>query len=178
MVADRDPLPPAWRVLAAVLILPGTITVAVPALLLRSFDSAPGWTLPSAAALAPLLLGLGLLGYGVHLMAGTNWLLRTTGRGTLAPWDPTTKLVIRGPYRRVRNPMISGVFAVLTGEALLFGSAALFLWFALFVTLNAVYIPLVEEPGLMRRFGRDYLAYKDNVPRWIPRHSPWHRRNS
>lgn len=178
MVADRDPLPPAWRVLAAVLILPGTVTVAVPLLLLPAFESVPGWTLPGAAVLAPLLSGLGLIGYGVQLMARTVSLLRKAGCGSLAPWDPTTKLVVLGPYRWVRNPMISGVFAVLSGEALLFGSAALFLWFALFVTLNAVYIPLVEEPGLIRRFGRDYLAYKDNVPRWIPRHSPWHRRNS
>ncbi len=175
-MADRAPSPPVWRALLAVLILPGTVTVAVPALLLRSFDSTPGWTLPGAAALAPLFLGLGLLGYGVQLMARTISLMRATGHGTLAPWDPATKLVIRGPYRRVRNPMISGVFAVLTGEAVLFGSAALFVWLGLFVAMNAVYIPLLEEPGLMRRFGRDYLAYKQNVPRWLPRAHPWHRR--
>ena len=177
-MADQTPLPPTWRVLAAVLILPGTLTVVVPVLLLPTSGSTPGWTLPEVAALAPLFLGLGLVGYGIQLMAHTVSLLRQAGRGSLAPWDPTTKLVVRGPYRRVRNPMISGVFSVLLGEAVLFGSTALLLWFALFVTLNSVYIPLVEEPGLMKRFGRDYLAYKDNVPRWLPRRSPWHRRNS
>ncbi len=177
-MAEPADMPPLWRVLLSVLILPGTITVAVPLLLLRSFDSTPGWTLPGGAALAPLVLGLGLVGYGLRLMGETNSLLRRRGGGTLAPWDPTKRLVVRGPYRRVRNPMISGVFAVLAGEATLFGSASLFGWLALFVTANLIYLPLVEEAGMMKRFGRDYLAYKDNVPRWIPRPSPWHRRNS
>jgi protein-S-isoprenylcysteine O-methyltransferase Ste14 len=110
-------------------------------------------------------------------MGETNSLLRRRGGGTLAPWDPTKRLVVRGPYRRVRNPMISGVFAVLAGEATLFGSTSLFGWLALFVTANLIYLPLVEEAGMMKRFGRNYLAYKDNVPRWMPRSSPWHQRN-
>jgi len=41
------------------------------------------------------------------------------------------------------------------------------------VLVNAIYIPLVEEPGLERRFGDDYFLYKKNVPRWIPRLRPW-----
>ena len=40
------------------------------------------------------------------------------GKGTLAPWSPTKKLVIKGLYRYVRNPMILGVLIVLLGEAL------------------------------------------------------------
>jgi hypothetical protein len=55
----------------------------------------------------------------------------------------------------------------------LFGSAGLLLWFALFALGNAVYMPLIEEPGLERRFGADYVRYKQNVPRWIPRLTPW-----
>ena len=31
----------------------------------------------------------------------------------------------------------------------------------------------VEEPGLQRRFGDDYRRYKANVPRWVPRATPW-----
>jgi protein-S-isoprenylcysteine O-methyltransferase Ste14 len=82
-------------------------------------------------------------------------------------------MVVLGPYRRVRNPMISGVMALVLGEAALFGSLGLFLFFAIFAAINAVYIPLVEEPGLVRRFGEDYRAYRRAVPRWIPRRRPW-----
>lgn len=152
-------IPPLWRVLLSVLILPGTITVAVPLLLLRSFDSTPGWTLAGGASLAPLVLGLALVGYGLRLSSQTIGLLRRHGGGTLAPWDPTGRLVVRGPYRRVRNPMILGVFAVLAGEATLFGSASMFCWLVLFVTANLIYLPLVEEAGMSKRFERDYLAY-------------------
>jgi protein-S-isoprenylcysteine O-methyltransferase Ste14 len=69
--------------------------------------------------------------------------------------------------------MISGVFAVLLGEAVFFGSAGLLVWFLLFVSLNLVFIPLWEEPDLERRLGPEYLVYKQNVPRWVPRLTPW-----
>ena len=69
--------------------------------------------------------------------------------------------------------MIAGVFFVLVGEAVLAASLPLLVWFAVFVVVNAVYIPLAEEPGLVKRFGGDYLAYKQNVPRWIPRLRGW-----
>jgi protein-S-isoprenylcysteine O-methyltransferase Ste14 len=83
------------------------------------------------------------------------------------------KLVVEGPYRHVRNPMITGVMSILLGEAVGLGSPPLLIWFALFFTVNAVYMPLVEEPGLARRFGDDYAVYKRNVPRWLPRPRPW-----
>jgi protein-S-isoprenylcysteine O-methyltransferase Ste14 len=69
--------------------------------------------------------------------------------------------------------MISGVFCILLGEALLAASLPLFCWFALFVLGNVISIPLAEEPGLVQRFGADYLTYKQNMPRWILRLRPW-----
>jgi protein-S-isoprenylcysteine O-methyltransferase Ste14 len=151
----------------AVALLPLIVTIIVPAVLLAATDGfrAPGLLLGIAGA---VFVACGLL-----FMAWTITLFVRIGRGTLAPWDPTTRLVVTGPYRHVRNPMIAGVFGVLLGEALIFRSPALFLWFALFVALNAVYIPLSEEPGLVRRFGDDYRRYKGHVPRWLPRLRPW-----
>jgi protein-S-isoprenylcysteine O-methyltransferase Ste14 len=105
-----------------------------------------------------------------------TWTIRRfarDGEGTLAPWDPTQRLVVEGVYRHVRNPMITGVVTNLVGEALLFGSSALAVWALLFALANAIYIPLAEEPGLERRFGADYRRYKAGVPRWIPRVRPW-----
>jgi protein-S-isoprenylcysteine O-methyltransferase Ste14 len=106
-------------------------------------------------------------------MVQTISLFMTIGKGTLAPWDATQKLVIKGPYRYVRNPMISGVFAILLGEAILSGSFPLFGWFLFAVLLNMVYILLSEEPGLSVRFSNEYTIYKQHVPRWIPHIGPW-----
>jgi protein-S-isoprenylcysteine O-methyltransferase Ste14 len=69
--------------------------------------------------------------------------------------------------------MISGVLCILLGEAILFGSLPLFYWFVFFLVGNLIYMPLVEERDLERRFGEDYILYKQNVPRWIPRSRPW-----
>jgi protein-S-isoprenylcysteine O-methyltransferase Ste14 len=69
--------------------------------------------------------------------------------------------------------MITGVLCILVGEAALFGSVPLLTWAAAFFAVNAVYMPLVEEPGLRRRFGEGYEAYRAAVPRWIPRLRPW-----
>ncbi len=69
--------------------------------------------------------------------------------------------------------MISGLLFIVLGEALLAASLPLLGLFALALIVNVVYIPLSEEPGLAKRFGDDYLTYKQNVPRWIPRLRPW-----
>jgi protein-S-isoprenylcysteine O-methyltransferase Ste14 len=95
------------------------------------------------------------------------------GRGTLAPWDPTQRLVVAGPYAHVRNPMITGVLALLLGEALIFGSVAIAIWAAVFAVTNHAFFLAYEEPAVERRFGEDYRRYKENVPRWIPRRAPW-----
>jgi protein-S-isoprenylcysteine O-methyltransferase Ste14 len=100
-------------------------------------------------------------------------LLANVGQGTLAPWDPTQHIVVRGPYRHVSNPMISGVLAVLLGEAALLGSLPVFCWFLFFLALNQLYIPRFEEPGLEDRFGEEYRFYKRHVPRWVPRLRAW-----
>jgi protein-S-isoprenylcysteine O-methyltransferase Ste14 len=125
--------------------------------------------------LSPLRLvgGAMLIAAGLAMLGWTAGLFARFGRGTLAPWDPTRKLVVRGPYAYVRNPMISGVLGILVGEAVLFGSLALAEWCGIFLVVNHLYFAISEEPGLARRFGAEYVEYKRHVPRWIPRCSPW-----
>ena len=149
----------------AVLLLPFVVTIVVPAVIVWWSGRVSLWS-GSIAGVVLLAVGLVLVGWTIRLFS-------TVGEGTLAPWDPTTRLVVRGPYRHVRNPMISGIAFVLAGEVLLLESKALALWFATVVAVNAVYIPLVEEPGLRRRFGAEYDAYVRNVPRWLPRPRAW-----
>ena len=158
------------RHLLAILLLPVVVTVGVPSWLLDRFaDTDTRWRAESALAWPARGLGALLLAGGIILFTWCVVLFARVGRGTLAPWDPTQRLVAVGPYRYVRNPMISGVAAVLSGQVLLTGSRILALWLAVFVAINQAYFLLVEEPGLERRFGASYREYKAHVPRWIPR---------
>ena len=163
-----------WRHARAIVLLPGTVTVLVPAAILVLDDGSEiGWGLDGVAAALPVLLGLALIGSGLALWAWTVRLFARIGKGTLAPWDPTRHLVVEGPYGHVRNPMITGVLAVLLGESALFGSPGLLIWTAAFFAVNHAFFLLSEEPGLERRFGDQYREFRRNVPRWIPRRTPW-----
>ncbi|HET8813952.1 MAG TPA: isoprenylcysteine carboxylmethyltransferase family protein [Solirubrobacterales bacterium] len=155
------------------MLLPGTVTLVVPAALLVGTGTDLGWGLSGIAVVLTVLLGLALIVAGFVLWLWTVRLFARLGGGTLAPWDPPRKLVVEGPYRHVRNPMISAVLAVLLGEAVLFGSPPLLIWFGLFFAVNYVGFHVYEEPGLERRFGEEYRTYKRNVPRWLPRRSAW-----
>jgi protein-S-isoprenylcysteine O-methyltransferase Ste14 len=162
----------AWRHARAILLLPGTVVVLVPTLILTVSGAVIGWGGDGFAVL-PVLLGFVLICAGVALWLWTVRLFARVGRGTLAPWDPTRHLVVVGPYRHVRNPMIVAVLAVLVGETLVFGSLPMLIWTAAFFLTNHAFFLLHEEPGLERRFGDDYRAYRADVPRWLPRRSPW-----
>jgi protein-S-isoprenylcysteine O-methyltransferase Ste14 len=163
-----------WRHARAIALLPGTVSVVVPAAILILGGGVDiGWGLNGVAAGPPVLLGLALSATGLALWLWTVRLLARIGKGTLAPWDPTRRLVVEGPYAYVRNPIITGVIAVLLGEAALFGSPALLIWCAVFLATNWAFFVLSEEPGLVCRFGDEYRQYMLNVPRWIPRRTPW-----
>ena len=134
----------------------------MPALIVWATGSVSiGWGLPGLLAALPVVVGVALLAVGGVLVVWTIALFVRVGRGTLAPWDPTSTLVVEGPYRHVRNPMISGVLFLLLGEAALLGSWPLLAWFAAVAAVNAVYLPLVEEPGLVRRYGAEYERYRE-----------------
>jgi protein-S-isoprenylcysteine O-methyltransferase Ste14 len=160
------------RHLIAIVLLPFSVTVLVPLWLARRDGTSLALgTSPWAIGLQ--LCGLVLLGAGGLLFAASLQHFIAEGRGTLAPWDPPRRLVVKGPYGFVRNPMISGVVLVLFGEALVLLSRSHLAWAALFLGANAVYIPLLEEPFLVQRFGPDYQAYCRHVPRLLPRLRPW-----
>ncbi|HEY9506552.1 MAG TPA: isoprenylcysteine carboxylmethyltransferase family protein [Gemmatimonadales bacterium] len=162
----------ALRHLVAVAVLPFTVAVLVPLWLARRAGLAPGWA-TTAPGMAAQALGLILLAVGLTLFVASLRRFATEGRGTLAPWDPPRELVVRGPYRYVRNPMISGVLLFLLGEALVLRSPPHLTWALTFFAVNALYIPVLEEPGLEARFGGTYRAYCRRVPRLIPRLKPW-----
>lgn len=149
----------------AILVLPFTVTIIVPYLLLS-----PGLKINNNPITILFSVFFFLLG-GI-LFATTLRLFHFKGKGTLAPWQPTKRLVVSGPYLYCRNPMISGVLMVLIGESLLFYSYRLLVWAGCFFLINTLYFLIKEEPDLEKRFGADYRRYKKLAPRWIPRLRP------
>jgi|SRR5687768_7694796 protein-S-isoprenylcysteine O-methyltransferase Ste14 len=165
-------MPWLLRHLVAVAVLPFTVAVVVPVWLARRDGLRPALG-SGPVELGAQTAGAVLLGAGLALFIASVRRFAGEGGGTLAPWDPPRHLVVRGPYRYVRNPMISGVLLVLAGEGLILLSRSHLLWALVFFAINAVYIPLLEEPRLATRFGESYATYRRHVPRLVPRLRPW-----
>ena len=160
------------RHLLAIALLPLTVAVLIPLWIARANR------ITLAVGRSPLeifaqVIGIVLLAIGVFLFTWSLKRFASEGDGTLAPWDPPRKLVVHGPYRYVRNPMISGVVFVLFGEAGILLSPAHVALAVTVLIVNLIYIPLVEEPQLLRRFGDAYSEYCKHVPRLLPRARPW-----
>ncbi len=160
------------RHVLSIVILPVTAVVVVPLWIARNAREA--WTWPDRlAGWAGLVAGAAVAAVGLALFTASLRHFWVEGRGTLAPWDPPRRLVVRGPYRYVRNPMISGVSFMIGGLALILRSEPHATWAALFIAVNLVYIPLLEEPTLEARFSEDYRRYCRAVDRFVPRMRPW-----
>jgi protein-S-isoprenylcysteine O-methyltransferase Ste14 len=95
------------------------------------------------------------------------------GKGTLAPWIPTQRLIIRGPYKYCRNPMIAGVFFVLLSEAMVLNSVNILIIAGVFFIINTIYFILMEEPDLHKRFGKEMKYVRKMFLRWIPKFKPY-----
>ena len=95
------------------------------------------------------------------------------GLGTPAPVAPTKNLVVTGLYRHVRNPIYVAVVAIILGQAMLFGDWHLIVYGALLWLAFHLFVVAYEEPTLEQTFGEEYEAFRANVPRWIPRMTPW-----
>jgi protein-S-isoprenylcysteine O-methyltransferase Ste14 len=146
------------------LILPITVLIIIPLNVEKDWRIVLAWNLVAG----PVMILIGLI-----IMWLTISSLIQLGKGTLAPWSPTKKLVVVGLYRYVRNPMILGVLIILLGETTCIWSVPLLKWAAAFFVINTMYFILYEEPGLEKRFETDYMVYKKHVSRWIPRLTPF-----
>ena len=78
-------------------VIPGTI------LLFTGPDTFNLWQSYPATRVALSILGCAFICLGLVLMVATIRLFVTVGQGTLAPWNPTQRLVVQGVYRHVRN---------------------------------------------------------------------------
>jgi len=143
-------------------IVPGTVAVYVPLSLAPPPKGLPfGWGVMQIVALLPLAAGC-----AVYLWC--LWDFAAFGRGTPAPVDAPRRLVVRGLYRYVRNPMYVGVLLVIAGWALLFQSLRILGYGAVVALCFHLFVVAVEEPSLRGKFGDSYERYCREVRRWVP----------
>ena len=103
-------------------------------------------------------------------LIGWSVLYFLRAKGTPVPFNPPIRLVTTGPYAYVRNPMLTGVSALLFGLGVLFGSISLLVVFTpLFILINVWEIKVIEEPELEKRLGVDYIEYRRRTPMFFPR---------
>ena len=152
------------------LIAPGTVAGIIPWLI-------SGWRFCQdfgasvvLQAVGALLIAAGLAGL-IESFARFAW----QGRGTPAPVAPTTRLIVSGFYRIVRNPMYVSVIGVIVGEALLFGQVELLVYAAVAWLFFHLFVVAYEEPTMRRQFPADYETYSRSVRRWLPRLRPYRR---
>ena len=127
------------------------------------------------------LLGLPVLRFvgGALLALGAAGLLGSFGRfaiqgiGTPAPVFPTRHLVVTGLYRYVRNPIYVAVVSTILGQGLILGNVGLLEYGGLVWLLFHLFVLIYEEPTLRASFGSEYAAFCAEVPRWVPRLTPW-----
>jgi protein-S-isoprenylcysteine O-methyltransferase Ste14 len=135
----------------------------------------PRRILDSTAVIQPTAIGVwqvlgALLGaFGAVLALTCILTFVFVGRGTPAPFDPPRRLVVRGPYRLVRNPMYLSAGLALSGAALFYQSIPLFGYAGLFLFITHLFVVLYEEPALRRTFEREYETYCQQVGRWWPK---------
>lgn len=145
-----------WRAALSFLLLPGIVAWVIPWYVLRPAERAF-----HAIALLPLGLGAAML----------LWCVRdfhVAGKGTLAPWDPPTELVVVGLYRFSRNPMYVAVLVILVGWVVAYRTWPLALYALVIGIAFHLRVVLGEEPHLARRHGSGWAAYAARVSRWLP----------
>ena len=122
-----------------------------------------------AAIEAPQVAGMVIGAAGGVVALWCIFTFASIGRGTPAPFDPPRRLVIRGPYRFVRNPMYLGAGFALAGAALFYESLPLLGYAGFFLLATHLFVVCYEEPTLRQTFGQEYEAYCGRVRRWWPR---------
>ncbi|AKD38036.1 isoprenylcysteine carboxyl methyltransferase [Pasteurella multocida subsp. multocida OH4807] len=103
---------------------------------------------------------------GIALMSLWQFMQANT---TVSPFSPekSTVLVTNGVYRISRNPMYLSLALLLLAWALWLGSLSAVIFFMLFILLMTEMQIKREELALEKLFGETYVAYKQQVRRWL-----------
>jgi protein-S-isoprenylcysteine O-methyltransferase Ste14 len=114
------------------------------------------------------VIGIPVIIIGGILMLWSVWYFLRMKR-TPVPVNPPYKLIVSGPYAYARNPMHTGLFILMFGFAIYYGSLlALFIFIPVYIFSDILMLIKIEEPELEKRLGTEYIKYKNMVPRFLP----------
>lgn len=117
------------------------------------------------------ILALFLFGLSSCLGLSSAYIMVKLGQGTPLPLDQTQKLVTKGPYRYVRNPMaIAGVGQGIA-ISILYTSLPVLLYIILGAVLWQFVVRPIEEKDMSNRFGEEYEDYRNKTKCWLPKFS-------
>lgn len=111
-------------------------------------------------------LGAPLIAGGLALNVWADRQFKRAGTA-VRPTEPSTSLVVTGPFAFSRNPMYLGMVCMLLGAAVALGSVTPWLLVPVFAWGVTVRFIAPEERKMESTFGDPYLAYKRKVRRWL-----------
>lgn len=113
------------------------------------------------------VLGIALVAAGTLISVVAQVAMGSSWRGDVDP-AVRTDLVTRGPFRIVRNPILSGTLTTILGLALMVPNVvAIGMLIAVVVSLE-IQVRLVEEPYLLGVHGDAYREYAARTGRFVP----------
>ncbi|MDP4281923.1 MAG: isoprenylcysteine carboxylmethyltransferase family protein [Bacteroidota bacterium] len=149
--------------------------VIIPLLMIYISNEFPGDIIPRFPLYARLLISIPIFLYGLFFAIWSNISLFTTGKG--GPVDffgvsisPRSEhLVITGPYKYTRNPMVFGGLCIYFSLAIYFNSLSCLVFWLIFFFLGGTFLKMSEEKRLLKDFGKEFQEYRSKVPMFIPR---------
>ncbi len=142
------------------LLVPGTVAVLGPLSIARGTEAGSSWF---------VITGLLMLIFGLAIYCWCVWDFAAFGQATPAPIDAPKRLVVRGLYRYIRNPMYVGVLSVILGWTLLYANVLMLVYCLAVAICFQLFVVFYEEPILQQSFGAEYAGYKASVNRWLPK---------
>ena len=163
---------PRSTIYKSVVILVGAclILIIVPLLLLLASYGIEEYLLTHRLRILQVIFGFLCLAYGFFLLVWSVVSQVKNGKGTPVPIAPTQKLIVDGPYRKRRNPMLLGAIIYCLGLGTILESITIGLIMScLILIFGTCYSKFIEERELWIRFGQEYEEYKEKTPFLVPR---------
>jgi len=120
----------------------------------------------NALLLLPMVVPAGLIFGAVRQFA-------VEGDGTGFPYDPPKRLVTRGVYAYLSNPMQVGICLAMLWWGVVTASAAVSLSSAGAVILFIVFKDVCNGSCAIGEHDPNWALYQREVPKWIPRRTAW-----
>jgi protein-S-isoprenylcysteine O-methyltransferase Ste14 len=152
-------LTPVWGILFLVI---SALFVLIPVIIEKKYGFPELWIYP-----LNYILSVPLCFTGIILILWTNIIFFKI-KGTPVPVNPPTKLIKTGLFAKSRNPMTLGIYFLMFGSGFYLGSILSIIFFIpLYIYLHTLEFKFLEEPELEKRFGKEYIQYKSQVPRYF-----------